>query len=210
MTINYIESQSVLIIVNNEKLEKKKFRGTLYLDRDGVIIEDFGYVGDKTKVRLIPSAKKFMTIARSSGYLIAVITNQSGVGRGYYTWNDYIEVTNKMNLMLGKEATPDIIIACGVRPNSECGGERFRKPNTGMIDYIRNNFAKVENNFEILIGDKLSDIQCGLKANIKINIHVHTGHGSKERDYVKKEMNSGSDNFIKLAEDLSEIIELIS
>lgn len=210
MNTSFIASRSVLIIADGEELTKQKFKGIIYLDRDGVIIEDYGYVGDQKNVKLISGAKKFIKCARSSKYLIAIITNQSGVGRGYYTWNNYVEVTNKMNSLLGEEARPHIIIASGVKPGSGCEGEKFRKPNTGMIEYIRKNIPKLESNCEILIGDKLSDIQCGLNANIKINIHVLTGHGSEERSNVEHKKNKGTNKKIILAKDLSELIKLIS
>ena len=210
METNYVASESILIRIDHEELENKIFKGVIYLDRDGVIIEDYGYVGDQKNVKLITGAEKFIRCARSNRYLIAIVTNQSGVGRGYYTWTNYIEVTDKMNSLLGKEARPHIIIASGVRPRSGCEGEKFRKPNTGMIKYIRSVIQKQESDFEMLIGDKLSDIQCGLNANIKVNAHVLTGHGSDERNSVVQEQSRGNDREILLANDLSDLMQYVS
>ena len=114
METYYVASGSVLIKIDHEELKNRVFKGVIYLDRDGVIIEDYGYVGDQKNVKLISAAKEFMRCARSNRYLIAIITNQSGVGRGYYTWTNYIEVTDKMNSLLGEEARPHIIIVSGV------------------------------------------------------------------------------------------------
>ena len=114
-----------------------------------------------------------------------------------------------MNSLLGKEARPHIIIASGVRPRSGCEGEKFRKPNTGMIKYIRSVIQKQESDFEMLIGDKLSDIQCGLNAN-KVNAHVLTGHGSDERNSVVQEQSRGNDREILLANDLSDLMQYVS
>src|SRR5258705_8754345 len=64
----------------------------LFLDRDGVLIEDEGYLSDPRKVRLIPGAREALVIARAKGWHVALVTNQSGIGRGLYGWNEFAAV----------------------------------------------------------------------------------------------------------------------
>ena len=79
-----------------------------------------------------------------------------------------------------------------------------------MIKYVRSVIQEQESDFEMLIGDKLSDIQCGLNANIKVNAHVLTGHGSDERSSVVQEQRRGNNREILLAKDLSDLMQLVS
>src|SRR5690606_22145879 len=61
----------------------------LFLDRDGTLIEDSGYVSDPDSVRLIPGAAGALLRFYEAGYALVVVTSQSGIGRGYYRWRDY-------------------------------------------------------------------------------------------------------------------------
>ena len=181
MIKRFLGEGNVLAIEEKEGWNEKRFEGIVYLDRDGVLIEDYGYVGETQRVKLISGAREFVQEARSKNIMVAIITNQSGIGRGYYDWNAYVKVTIKMLDLLGPNAQPNIIVACGITPNSKSTDRIYRKPNKGMIDYIRSKVKTYNLSFELLVGDKKSDIECGLKANIKNNVHVLTGHGEKER-----------------------------
>ena len=153
----------------------------IFLDRDGVInieknylykIEDFEFVNGTFE-----TLKKMQTL----GYKLFIITNQSGVGRGYYTLEDFNKLTS---WMLNEFEQNGIKISqvelCPHAPNENC---ICRKPKTGMIDNIlKNHQIDLENSW--LIGDKSSDIQCAKNANIKNTIQVKSGHDFDEKESI--------------------------
>ena len=184
--MNYIKEQ-VSDTVNALRLEFIKYdqyKGIVYLDRDGVLIEDHGYVGSAKKVDLINGSISFLQQCKKKDYIIAIITNQSGIGRGYYSWKDYYLVTNEMLKKFGDEIRPHFIVACSKNPEDDAGcTDMYRKPQIGMIQYIREQIG-LEISNELLIGDKASDLKCGLNADIKSISHVLTGHGVTEKGKV--------------------------
>ena len=151
----------------------------IFLDRDGVInieknylykIEDFEFV-DGT----FESLKKLQKLE----YKLFIITNQSGVGRGYYTLTDFNKLTTWMLNEFEKNAiTISQVELCPHAPTENC---QCRKPKTGMIDNIlKNHEIDLKNSW--LIGDKSSDIQCAKNANIKNTIQVKSGHDFDESE----------------------------
>src|SRR5260221_11782598 len=72
----------------------------LVLDRDGTLIEDPGYIADPAKVRLLPGVTVVLTKFREAGYALIVVTNQSGIGRGLYTWANYDAVSARLRELL--------------------------------------------------------------------------------------------------------------
>lgn len=135
----------------------------LFLDRDGVINEDFGYVFKSEKfvfkAEIFKTSKAFF----DSGFLIFVITNQSGISRGYYTLQDFKKLNKFMVDEFKKNGiTIQKIYFCPHTDEQHCS---CRKPKPGMILQAIDEFRiDVENSF--LVGDKLSDIQAGFNAKI--------------------------------------------
>ena len=173
----------------------KRFLGdflnkAIFLDRDGVInieknylykIEDFEFVeGTFTNLKQL----------QESGFKLFIITNQSGVGRGYYTLEDFNKLTewmlnefNENNIKISQ------VELCPHDPSENC---KCRKPKTGMIDNILKNYEiDLENSW--LIGDKSSDIQCAINAKIRNTIQVKSGHAfdekNSEADFVCDSIN---------------------
>lgn len=143
----------------------------LFLDRDGVINEDYGYVHSIDNFVFKPGVFDFAAKARDLGFVIIVITNQAGIGRGYYTEKAFIELNHWMvrQFMLN-----DIDILqtywCPHHPIDGIGVYKrdcqFRKPRPGMIlkaaDDHDLNLSK-----SILIGDKSTDIEAGYSAGVE-------------------------------------------
>ena len=129
--------------------------------------------------------EKVLNLLRSKNYKIIVITNQSGITRGYFGWEEYIEVTKKMLNLLDNKNNNKIssIYACGAINENDCN---WRKPGIGMIYHSWENLINEKDS--ILIGDKLSDIQAGKSSSIRKLFHVLTGHGEKEKHKVLKFM----------------------
>lgn len=167
--------------IHLSKNKNENFKGIAFLDRDGVIIKEKIYIRDPRDVELNPGIEKVLKLLNNSQYKIIIITNQSGIARKYFNWNQYLGVTNKMLDLLGNNIKIDSIYACGAKTCGECN---WRKPGTGMIKQSCNdNILKIKNS--LLIGDKASDIETGIQSNIKNLFHILTGHGEAEKEKVK-------------------------
>jgi len=155
----------------------------LFLDRDGTLIDDPGYIADPDKVRLIPEAVAAMRRFRDAGRALVLVTNQSGIGRGLYSWADYDAVATRLGALLAQEGlVVDAAVACGHSPEegAVCG---WRKPAPGMI-LAAGHALGLDLARSVLVGDKLSDIEAAAAAGIPRAVHVLTGHGAAERAAV--------------------------
>ncbi len=143
----------------------------LFLDRDGVIIEDTGYPGRVEDVRLIAGAAEVISSFRSRGYRVFVVTNQSGIGRGYYDDLDYIILRSHIGKLLHeKGATIDDERLCPFHEKATVekyrGDHYWRKPSPGMIEDIVARW-NVDRKRSVLIGDKPSDVEAAVAAGIQ-------------------------------------------
>ena len=170
--------KSIMIFERSKDQKKTKKSPVLFLDRDGVIIEDCHYIKDPTKVKLCIGAKKLIRFAYNKSIPIIIITNQSGISKNLLSWEDYHNVNKAMIKKLG---SPNPISA--IYANSylnDISKENWRKPNPSMVFKALEDLGlNIDNS--IIIGDRKSDIICGLRAGIKNLIHVQTGHGIRER-----------------------------
>jgi len=143
----------------------------LFLDRDGVINIDHGYVGRVEDFELVDGILEFILKGQSKGYIPVIVTNQSGIGRGYYSVDDFEKVTEKMVSMM-RDAGIDIdrshVFYC---PHTREEGCRCRKPMPGMFFDAAERFGiDLENSW--MIGDKSTDIEAARAAGIKNAILV--------------------------------------
>ena len=153
----------------------------IFLDRDGVINVEKNYLYKIKDFEFVAGTFDTLKKLQTQGYKLFIITNQSGVGRGYYTLEDFNKLTAWMiNEFDKRDITISQIELCPHAPNEDC---TCRKPKTGMIDNIlKNHNIDLENSW--LIGDKSSDIECAKNANIKNTIQVKSGHKFKEIDSI--------------------------
>ena len=146
----------------------------LFLDRDGVINVERGYVHRRECFEFIPGIFELCSAAQQKGYLLVVATNQAGIARGYYSESDFNELTS---WMIGRFAEKNIAITrlyyCPYHPIFGLGKYRCdspdRKPNPGMLLRAQSDLDLDLQN-SILIGDKLSDIQAGCAAGVGTQI----------------------------------------
>jgi len=141
----------------------------LFLDRDGIINIDHGYVYKIEAFEFTEGIFELLHLFAEQGYLIFIVTNQSGIGRGYYTQEDFNTLTA---WMLDQFRQHDIKIEevqyCPHAPEDNC---TCRKPNTGMIDNILKQYTlDLERSW--LIGDKQSDIDLAHHAGVGSSIAV--------------------------------------
>jgi len=164
-------------------------RPALFLDRDGVINVDHAYVHKKDNFEFIDGIFELCKKAQESGYLIIIITNQAGIGRGYYTDKDFHSLTDWMiGEFSKKEVTIDAVYHCPYHPEKGIGVYKkdaaCRKPNPGMILMAKNEF-KINLSRSILIGDKGSDIKAGLNAGIGKNFLFTPKQGKKYESILR-------------------------
>lgn len=154
----------------------------LFLDRDGVIIEDGHHLSDPDAVTLCSGARALIQQASLAGWPVVVITNQSGIARGLFGWRDYELVTARMIELLGPDAPLAAIYANGHGPDAP--PHSWRKPSPAMLldaaDALNLDLAA-----SMLIGDRLSDLKAGAAAGLPLLAHVLSGHGHGERSLVE-------------------------
>ena len=149
--------------MNQEKF--KKINKACFLDRDGVLNEDVGYLHKSEDFKWIDGAVEAIKLLKKNNFLVIVITNQSGISRGYFTSKDVTNLHEWMNKILKKE---DIQINdfffSGDLPNNN--PESRRKPSPKMINEAVEKY-KLDKKRCFMIGDKLTDLEAAKNAQIK-------------------------------------------
>lgn len=145
----------------------------IFLDRDGVINVEKDYVYKIEEFEFIEGVFDTLKAFQKEGFLLFIITNQSGIGRGYYNIEDFKLLTSWMLKEFEKEGiTIAQVEFCPHSPDEIC---QCRKPKTGMIENILKNF-NIDLEHSWLIGDKEADIECAKNAKIQNAIQVKSGH----------------------------------
>ncbi len=187
-----MKKKSIIIFNCNKEKKRSKKSPVLFLDRDGVIIEDLHYIKDPNKVKICIGAKKLIRTAFKSDIPIIIVTNQSGISKNLLTWKDYNSVTEAMISKLGNPNPISAIYANSYINNMP--KNNWRKPNpTMIIKALKDLSLDIDNS--ILVGDRKSDILSGLRAGIKNLILVNTGHGKEEKRVL---INDLENNLLKL------------
>jgi heptosyltransferase-2 len=160
-----------------------------FLDRDGTIIEDLGYLGDPERIQFIPGAQEALRALRTSGYRLIVVTNQAGVARGLITEADVRRVNQRLQELLTDAGVElDGIYYCPHHP--EAGPPEYRhacasrKPGPGMIERAGQDFA-LDLGRSVIIGDHSSDAEVARHFPGMRSIMVLTGHGSGQYEKVR-------------------------
>ncbi len=147
----------------------------VFLDRDGTIIVEKNYLADPAGVELLPGAAEGLAKLAGLGYLLVVVSNQSGVGRGYFAAARVEAVHARLDeLLAAAGAGIDKYYYCPHRPDEGCA---CRKPLTGMIDDALRELD-ISAGCSFMIGDSLCDLQLGKNAGLT-PVLVRTGYGSK-------------------------------
>ncbi|MDP8033638.1 D-glycero-beta-D-manno-heptose 1,7-bisphosphate 7-phosphatase [Pasteurella atlantica] len=165
----------------------------IFLDRDGTLNIDYDYVhkiDDFDFIEgVIPTLRKF----KEKGYLLVLVTNQSGIGRGIFTEEQFLELTQWFDWSLAEQGIDfDGIYYCPHHPEKALGEYKqecdCRKPKPGMFLQAINEL-NIDPAQSFIVGDKLSDILAGENAGVKTKVLVRTGHklteeGITKADYV--------------------------
>lgn len=172
-----------LDVGTHEALEKArrdapKTRPAVFLDRDGTVIEQVHYLSDPDKVRVLPGVGPALRRFHDAGYALVAITNQSAIGRGWITVEQYQAVNDEMNCQLVAEGvTLDGIYYCPEAPTGEDRTEIThgdRKPGPGMLIRAARELG-LDLSTSWMIGDMISDVLAGINAGCKGSFLVETG-----------------------------------
>jgi D-glycero-D-manno-heptose 1,7-bisphosphate phosphatase len=143
----------------------------LFLDRDGVVIEDVEYIKDPNQVRLVPKMINVLKAAREKGYRLVIVTNQSGIGRGMYNWGVFEKVNDRMLELLAAEGVViDRILMSAYFENSQYASgiarKSLRKPRPGMIHTVSAEL-RIDLAASIMVGDRARDLMAAAVAGIQ-------------------------------------------
>jgi D-glycero-D-manno-heptose 1,7-bisphosphate phosphatase len=173
----------------------------VFLDRDGTLIEERDFLRRPEQVAIFPAVPAALKRLMDAGYLLFIVSNQSGVGRGYFTLADVEAVNAHLLKELGRT---------GVRfeklyfaPESPEMPSRGRKPSPQFLLDARDEFA-LDLAASYMVGDKLSDLECGWKAGVKRSLLVRTGYGAET-----ERASADTTKLARVVDDLEAAVEWI-
>ena len=172
----------------------------IILDRDGTLIEDKDYAYKIEDLEILPGAIEGLKLLQEE-FLFFIVTNQSGIGRGFYTETDFHNYNNHLIRLLKKENIE--ILKTYLCPHLREDGCECRKPKTKFIEDIKSEFnINIQESW--MMGDHPSDIEFGINGGLK-TVFLTTGHGEKHIDELESlnvKPTIISDDFLSVAKDI--------
>ena len=166
----------------------------LFLDRDGVIIKDTGYISDPDKIEIVQDMIAVIKVANDADVPVLVVTNQSGVDRGLLDWADFAAVEARIaNLLSAAGVKTDATVACPFHPDHTAGYDQshaqWRKPGPELLTTVADRLnIDLANSW--LIGDQKRDIEsarnAGLAGGILIGAVLPTDGGPSREDLSQR------------------------
>lgn len=166
-------------------------RPAVFLDRDGTIMRDVEYCGDPARVEILSGASAALARLKAAGFRIVVITNQSGIGRGYFTEAAYRDVEREVSRRLGGDLI-DATYYCPDTPGTE---STRRKPQPGMVlEAVADLNLDLSQSF--FVGDKRIDAECGRNAGVRtvlVQSGCETHDANTAADWVVSDLAEAAD-----------------
>lgn len=166
----------------------------VFLDRDGTIMHDIDYCSDPNAIELFDGVIDALRSLKEAGFKLFVITNQSGIGRGYFSEREYRAVESELNRRLG----PELIDATYFCPDEPGKNSRRRKPAPEMVlEAARDHNLDLGRSF--FIGDKAIDIDCGRDAGVR-TVLVRAGYGHSQEcvpDWTVENLSAAAEIVLK-------------
>jgi D-glycero-D-manno-heptose 1,7-bisphosphate phosphatase len=157
-------------------------RRAVFWDRDGTLIEEVGYCGDPAQVRVFPGVREALRKLTEAGFLNIIVSNQSGIARGYFTEEQYRAVQREVLRQIDDDnncgSGGSLIVAsyfCADAPDTP---SLYRKPAPGMLLKASAEFG-IDLSHSVMVGDKATDIECARRAGTR-SVLVATGYGSSQ------------------------------
>ena len=148
--------------------------GAIFLDRDGTMIAEVNYLRHPDQVKIFAATRTGLKKLCDAGLKLFIVSNQSGVGRGYFTMADVEKVNQRLCEELARDGVH--IEKIYVAPEKPEDPSRGRKPSPQFLFDARDEFG-VDLGRSYMIGDKLIDLECGWNAGVRKSILVRTGYG---------------------------------
>ncbi|HMQ05098.1 MAG TPA: HAD family hydrolase [Pyrinomonadaceae bacterium] len=168
-------------------------RPAVFVDRDGTLIEEVNFLSNVENLKIFPFTRTALETLQRNGYLVIVVTNQSGIGRKIYD----TEAMNAIHKQMTYEL-PGLIDAFYHCPHLPFDGCSCRKPGLGMIEAARDEFS-IDMRGSWMIGDKIIDVETGFNAGIRTGL-VRTGYGLSHEAKLERQPDI-------VADDLSGVVE---
>lgn len=187
----------------------ENMKPAVFIDRDGTLSEEVGYVNHPSRYRLFPYAAEAIQLLNESGWLSILVTNQAGVARGYFS-EDVITAVHKLLVesLAANNAKLDQIYYCAHHPSVGEPPYRIdcdcRKPKTGLITRASQDFA-IDLPASWMVGDRYSDVELARNAGLK-SAFVLSGYGRGEWEYQRATWKHQPD---LVCENLLEAVKLI-
>lgn len=154
----------------------------VFLDRDGTINHDPGYISDPATLEILPGAGAALARLQTAGYKLIVVTNQSGIARGIIPPGNLEKIHDRMNELLAPAgARIDAFYFCPHHPSEGCP---CRKPGSQLITSACSELG-LDPKESVMIGDRETDLQCGLNAGVGRVVLVRTGNGRKTEQLLR-------------------------
>jgi D-glycero-D-manno-heptose 1,7-bisphosphate phosphatase len=162
-------------------------RPAIFMDRDGTVNEQMGYINHLCRFVLLPRSGEAVRLLNQNGFLAIIVSNQSGVARGYFPIELVYKVHDHMGMLLKQEgAVLDGIFFCPHYPGGKVSEYSrpcdCRKPRTGLIDQACRQFA-IDMTNSYVIGDRCTDMELASRSGLR-GIMVKTGYGLGDLEYV--------------------------
>jgi D-glycero-D-manno-heptose 1,7-bisphosphate phosphatase len=148
----------------------------VFLDRDGTLIAEKNYLRDVADVAIFPAVGPALKRLQDAGFKLFIVSNQSGVGRGFFTLADVEKIHQHLAAGFARDGVRFEKIY--VAPEAPEAPSRGRKPSPQFLFDARDEFS-LDLAQSYLIGDKLIDLECGWNAGVKKSILVRTGYGAE-------------------------------
>ena len=170
--------------------DKIKKRPAVFFDRDGTLIADTGYLNNPSQIKLFSKTAGALKSLRKAGFYLFVVTNQSGVARGYFSEAQVKKVHQSLRRMLKvKGAKIDAFFYCPHHPQGKVKSFSkkcdCRKPSPGMVKQALKRYS-VDLKKSYVVGDKLDDVLLAKNAKVAAGLLVRTGNGRKSESEFRK------------------------
>ena len=148
----------------------------IFLDRDGTLIEEGNYIYRPEQVVILPGTADALRELQAAGFKLFIVSNQSGVGRGYFTLADVEKVNDHVRQEFARKGVKFEKIY--VAPEAPDTPSRGRKPSPQFLFDARDEFG-IDLAQSYMMGDKMIDLECGWNAGVRRSILVRTGYGAR-------------------------------
>ena len=184
-------------------------RGALFLDRDGVIVVDTNYLHRSEDVRMIEGSAGAIARCNTLGVKVIVVTNQAGIGRGYYGWEDFQAVQKALSAELSKAGAHfDAVLACAYHGEGQdslrVANHPWRKPNPGMIleaaSRLKINLAR-----SWIVGDRAHDLGAGQAGRLPGGTLLSSDPAERRAAFALDDGGFA----VKTAKDLAEAVDVL-